>query len=391
MIKKGNSRLTSVPHLFTSVPHLFTSVLFLLASIASLSSCLGTDDPYRTGFSFVKPTSVRTTVYANTIADSVVVECVGPWQITSDTPEASAWCRVGETKGRGYSIYAFVTNFAQNTSGKPRLAQFTITDTDHPDEAHSTWQYLQTATRGDGSLGNAALVRQITSSDGWTVAISYDAQCRPVQLSLHDGRSYTERYQISYDEQHARLTVTRGSDVLTGAMTRAYQTERLTGNSDTIALAPQYYSNGVAMPATHAFNFVSIRGVTAERKAYGYLINGQSLAPDSLHNADSLRYQHKLNRPEATTTDFLKLVYSPKDNRCQSVDANQLLLGLDNCEPLQLISLFPYTRSTSIVQRAESAKGNIDVTTELNADRSVSRMTVNDRRSNTETIYNFIY
>ena len=140
MIKKGNSRLTSVPHLFTSVPHLFTSVphlftsvLFLLASIASLSSCLGTDDPYRTGFSFVKPTSVRTTVYANTIADSVVVECVGPWQITSDTPEASAWCRVGETKGRGYSIYAFVTNFAQNTSGKPRLAQFTITDTDHPD------------------------------------------------------------------------------------------------------------------------------------------------------------------------------------------------------------------------------------------------------------------
>jgi hypothetical protein len=131
--------------------------------------------------------------------------------------------------------------------------------------------------------------------------------------------------------------------------------------------------------------------VTAERKAYGYLINGQSLAPDSLHNADSLRYQHKLNRPEATTTDFLKLVYSPKDNRCQSVDANQLLLGLDNCEPLQLISLFPYTRSTSIVQRAESAKGNIDVTTELNADRSVSRMTVNDRRSNTETIYNFIY
>ena len=87
----------------------------------------------------------------------------------------------------------------------------------------------------------------------------------------------------------------------------------------------------------------------------------------------------------------LKLEYSQQDNRYQTVDVNQLLLGMEDCEPLQLIAMFRYCRSTSIVKRATTANGTINVSTELNADRSVRRMVVSDSRRGTEVTYNFEY
>lgn len=73
------------------------------------------------------------------------------------------------------------------------------------------------------------------------------------------------------------------------------------------------------------------------------------------------------------------------------MDVNQLLLGMSECEPLQLISMFRYCRSTSIVKQATAADGTIDVTTELNADRSVHRMVVKDNRRGIEVAYEFEY
>ena len=64
---------------------------------------------------------------------------------------------------------------------------------------------------------------------------------------------------------------------------------------------------------------------------------------------------------------------------------------MDECEPLQLISMFRLCRSTSIVTRAASAGRTIDVATELNADRSVHRMVVRDSRLQTEVTYDFEY
>ena len=64
---------------------------------------------------------------------------------------------------------------------------------------------------------------------------------------------------------------------------------------------------------------------------------------------------------------------------------------MDNCDPLQLVSLFRYCRSTSIVTRATSADGSIQVTTELNSDKSVRRMVVADAIKGTEVTYDFTY
>lgn len=368
---------------------LLTTALAALAAAVLTTGCLGDEDPYNAGFQFVKPAYVRTQVYANTSTDSVVMLSMGAWQINADTPDAE-WCTIDARQGSPNIIYSLGVHFAQNTTGKSRLAQFTVRDVNHPDDAHASWQYLQSATRGDGSWGTAALVKSVTSSDGWRVSIGYDEYSRPTQMSVSNPDGSTEQYRMDYNYSAARLTVTIGSNTLTGAMDNGFQAEQLIGTADTVGYVGQYDSYGMQIPFSHAFNYVAKR--TARTQAYAYLVGGKSLEPDSLHTADSLIYycQWKtVSRP--SVVERYKLEYGTMDNRCQTVDANQLVLGMDKCDPLQLVAMFRYCRSTSIVTRAKAADATIDVKTELNADRSVSRMVVSDSRRDTDITYEFEY
>ena len=368
---------------------LFANLLAVLAIAAQLTACLGDDDPYSAGFSFVKPSSVRTSIYANTTADSLVMQCLGPWEITNDTPEAQ-WCTIEQMKGNGNSIYFLGVQFGQNLTGQSRLVQFTITDTKHPGDAHASWQYLQHATRGDGSMGTAALVKAIKSSDQWEVSISYDTNSRPVQLIVRNPEGSREEYRMEYSETSSLLTVRTPDGPMTGTMDKGYQTERLVGSGDTIGYSPQYYSNGVEMSASYAFNYIASR--IRRTQAFAYLLAGKNLSPDSLHTADSLTYYCRWKvESKPTAIERYKLEYATTDNRYQTVDVNQLLLGMADCEPLQLISMFRFCRSTSVIRRATTTGGTIDVTTEQNADRSISRMVVKDSRKGTEVTYNFEY
>ena len=363
--------------------------LAMLAVAVLLTACLSNEDPHNAGFQFMKPTNVRTSVYANTTTDSLVMLSQGVWHISTDTPDAR-WCTIDKMNGNGYTIYALGVHFDQNTTGQSRLAQFTVYDTNYPDEGHASWQYQQHATRGDGSLGTAALVKGIKSSDDWEVAISYDAKCRPIQLEVKAPDGNKDQYSMTYDEVQSRLTVSNGSFVMSGDMDNGYQTERLIGATDTIGYAAQYYSNGMQMSANYAFNYMASR--LNRRQAFAYLLGGKSLEPDGLHTADSLIYYSQWKSgSNPNVLEHYKLEYGATDNRCQTVDVNQLLLGMDKCEPLQLISMFRYCRSTSIVTRATTANGSINVTTELNADRSVHRMVVKDSRRVTEVTYDFVY
>ena len=209
--------------------------LFVILAVAvQLTACLSSEDPYYAGFSFEKPTNVRNALYANTTMDSVIVQCLGPWQITADVPNME-WCSIDLMKGSGSAIYSMTVNFTPNTTGISRLAQFTITDTERPSEAHATWQYLQYATRGDGSFGNAALVKTITSSDQWKVNISYDSKSRPVSLSMTDPDGHSEAISIAYHEPSSLLTVKMSDGTLTGTMDKGYQTEKLIGTRDDYA------------------------------------------------------------------------------------------------------------------------------------------------------------
>ena len=114
-----------------------------------------------------------------------------------------------------------------------------------------------------------------------------------------------------------------------------------------------------------------------------------AVLPSARHLADSLKYIRQWNGDDEKYKEELGLFYSQKDNRCQSVDVNQLLLGFAECQPMQLLSLFRYTRSTSILSEARSSKGNVEVQTELNSDKSVRMMTV--KRGTQTTTYTFEY
>ena len=88
-------------------------------------------------------------------------------------------------------------------------------------------------------------------------------------------------------------------------------------------------------------------------------------------------------------TAWERLSYGSGAICCQSVDVNQLIFGFADYNPFALLSLYRYTRSTSIITAAKSNDGNIEVVTQLNSDKSVNTMTV--KRGNKTVTYTFKY
>jgi len=363
-------------------------MLFLSAATLMLAvSCLEENDPYNAGFFFRKPTSVVTAIYANSQGDSVSFFSYGNWAVNQEAAGGS-WCSVGTTSGHGNTWYTFHVTFEQNTTGEGRGVRFNFTDTDHPSEASAAIVYWQYATRGDGTLGNAPDVKTISGTDGSEFVFTYDVLHRPTSLRINRGGTLLRSLSLSYNDRDSLLTVMDGSKTLVSMnYDRDFQPLVLRGSTDTISYETQYYSNGYPMTANNAFNLVH-RTLTGQNTYYALLLGGQSLQPDSLHRADSLRIA-TIGSDNVANVKKWKLVYSQDDNRRQSVDVNQLIFGTEQCDPYQLLSLFRYTRNTSIVSEAIGENERISVSTVLNADRSVKTLHVSSQ--NGGITYTFDY
>ena len=126
-------------------------------------------------------------------------------------------------------------------------------------------------------------------------------------------------------------------------------------------------------------------------QAYGYYYNGKgSLQVDSLHCADSIAVE-RIFPDHSHKAETFKMTYSGVDNRMTSVDVNQLVGGVANCDPYMLLSFYKLARQTSVVAKAEGKKGTVfTVATETNANGSVRTMTVTDHKGNKIT-YTFEY
>ncbi|MBQ8462774.1 MAG: hypothetical protein IJ544_01495 [Prevotella sp.] len=364
------------------------STIMMMSLCLMATSCLDDKDSYSSGFTVLSTKSQ--VLYANSTADSLFVFSYGPWKLQ---PQAgSEWCSVGITEGMGGALYSIALSLDQNTTGEVRRAPFYIYDTDHT-ETNVSFQLKQSATRGDGSLGSAALVRSVESTDGYVATIDYDQKARPVSYTL-TGNGINDRLTVAYNDAASLMTVTYNGHAMSGDTDNGYQPTHLEGATDTVAYQAQYYPNGIPVASNYAFNFVS-RTASRGLQAYSYLLSsarhpdGQSLGVDSLHVADSIRYVRQKSNEDVRLVEMLAPTYSQQDNRCQSIDVNQLLLGFAECHPMQLLSLFRYTRSTSIVAEAKSANGDIRVTTTLNSDKSVSTMTV--ERNGQSVTYTFNY
>ena len=141
----------------------------------------------------------------------------------------------------------------------------------------------------------------------------------------------------------------------------------------------------MAVAANYMFRFGHYGVNSSSSVICKFPYNGCSLAPDSIHNVDTI-YYYKDGEFERK----LGMTYnSALDNRYQSVDVNQLLLGVEECNPYLLASLFRYTRNTYIISEAKNDEEQITVYTALNNDKSVSALRVT-RGSETIT-YTFNY
>ena len=349
-------------------------ILLASAAVMALASCLENEDPYKAGFYFRKPTFVSNAFFANNPGDTISMLSNGNWKVTRNASGESNWCNISTTSGKGNTIYTFPVTFEPNTTGHGRGVQFTFSDTDHPGDASANIIYWQYGTRGDGTLGNAPDVKAITGSDGSCFEFAYDALHRPLSMRVTKDEALLHSLILTYDDIDSVVTVQDKTKTLSSKFANDYQPARLIGSGDTIGYYSQYYSNGMPVSANYSFNLEHHR-MRGQNSYYAFLLGGQSLMPDSLHKADSLRIAHVTTEP--TTVSKMKLDYSQYDNRCQSVDVNQLVFGAENCDPYQLLSLFRYARQTSILSGYNNdTGGKAEVTVQLNGDRSVREMTV---------------
>lgn len=349
------------------------------------ASCLSNDDPYSAGFSFLKPANGVSFLYANNVADSVVLFSYGNWKISNYGGYNNSWVTLPLTTGEGERIYGIRCEMTQNTTGESRSALFRIDDTSHPGDANAAFGFWQYATRGDGSLGNAADVKAIIGSDGSRIDIAYDGLHRPTSLRIDKDGASLCRLTLSYNDRDSMVNVTQDGREMRSYYLNDYQPIVLRSTTDTVMYSSLYY-NYTPISANIAFNYEHRRADSKLNTCVRYLFpnGGASLSADSLHNADTLSYfkGQQLVRK-------LGFEYAQKDNRHQSVDVNQLLLGVEECDPYLLLSLYRYCRNTSIVRRARGAKDDITIETELNSDQSVSRMTVVN--GNGTIVYTFEY
>lgn len=346
-----------------------SSIICLLAvSVALLTSCLETDEPYNAGFAFRKPAQAVNTVFANNIVDSIVVFSYGTWTAGLSAGQ-SGWCTLDRNQGNAGTIYSIPVRFAQNTTDNYRTATYTFRDANHPNDSYASVLYWQYATRGDGSLGSAADVKAITGSDGSRFEITYDEQHRPTSLYLNKDGANLCNLTLRFNDADSILTVVDGVNTLRAAYGNDYQPNLLVGEVDTVGYYAQYYDGYYQASANYAFN-IEHHSYGKPTKRYAMKLGGQSLLPDSLHNADSLRIatDHMI--------ESLKLTYSTADNRRQSVDVNQLIFGTEECDPYQLLSLFRFARNTSIISKAMNDGNGYIVEPELNNDGSVHTITV---------------
>lgn len=396
------------------------NLLILCASACMMASCLNDTDSYNTGFVVSKPSSSVSYSYANETLDSLVFASYGDWTLTNN----STWCKVSRTSGSAYTIYSLPVTFSQNTTNESRSAVLTITDKNHPSDGYTSVMFLQYATRGDGSLGSAALVKKVVGSDGTEINVTYDSSERPLTLTMAnaDG-TFSRNMTFAYNDYDSVMTATVSKFVYTyNDTTYTLSNQTLKGSTtsiigqpdylhttnpgvlqkmlnsslvstasvnDTVAYDYNYYSNGIPISMNYGFKVIHKSGGLYD--AQNLKSNkGMSLMADSAHCADSIIITHR-NPDNVPVYDTYGLTYSANDNRYCSLDVNQLVNGVRYSDPYLLLSFFKYARNSKIIKSAVGKKSTKTISATLNSDKSVNTLIVSDSSTGSNVTYTFTY
>lgn len=364
----------------------------LLGAIAAplLASCIDGAENSQSGFAL---SGYSGTAYANTPKGYVTFLAYDAWtlKLTGDT----TWVTPSLRKGKGYTIYSMPVTFSTNATHEARSCSFGFSS--NTGDGSLTLPFIQYGTRGDGSWGDAPLVKEISGDDGSLITLTYDNTCRPTSIKVAKGDNTCRQLSFAWTDS---LVTVGGDDSYSVAYASGYQLPNVTASTDTLS-----YVMGADI---YSFDYVGQLGESRTGKGwlrYFALYKGQlknfyinyysdkyspaANWPDLDRKADSIKYDRHY-ADGTVLEEYMAMTYGSEDNRHQSVDANQLLLGVEECNPYLLLGLYRNLRCTAIVREATSKRGKRTVATTLNADKSVNTLTVTDPEGGKVT-YTFSY
>ena len=367
--------------------------------------------------------------YANEYSDSLKFLSYSPWKIEQTEGDEGFVTINGQTSGKGNMIVSYGVTLSENTTGKSRFATYQIVDSEDASRAKASLRYVQFATRQDGALGNAAEVKNISGSDGSNIDITYDLRHRPLSISMSAGDMKRE-ITFAYDDNDNTVTATQSKYEFSYADTLfTYNNVKLNGsymdrflpNVNNYIYQPRMLMTLDSNEASLVNTFNDTRSNTKQAMAYqafsnngyeysfanGFMVknsignkfaqaigvyyNGKSkLDVDSIYKADSIGVE-RIYSDHKHKSEMYKLSFSNISNRMTTVDANQLMEGVANCDPYLLLSFYKLARQSYILAKAEGKKGaRYTFDTKANADGSIKTLAVTDANGNKIT-YTFSY
>jgi|GEM_PF-901830 len=416
----------------------------LLTSVVAttLVACIGDAENEQYGFEVYQPYDEvlgynESYHYANQTTDTLSFLAYNNWTLSARSTDAS-WVTIGDgntTSGKGPAYWTLNVTFEKNNTGASREAYFRLKDQTKPNEAYAEFAFCQTATRIDGSLGSAPLVKKITGDDGSTIAISYDDTDRPTSISMKkdeftrdiaftydrpSSSSYdravatTNAYTFAYgDTTYTMLPMTAegyymaspktGVNISTylpylfsgltstesASLTKTVKGE--TFNSTATAQAAyqgySYQDSYLTVDFETAFAFFDECGPVYNRQQV-FVNKKHTFGVDNLIEADSIIFDHRLPNGKTQSTNY-RLTFGSNDNRATSIDANQLIFGIEQCNPYALLGFFRLARFSNIITEAAYGNKSISIKTELNSDKSINTLTVSN--NGTVVKYSFAY
>lgn len=367
--------------------------------------------------------------YANEYSDSLKFLSYSPWKIEQTEGDEGFVTINGQTSGKGNMIVSYGVTLSENTTGKSRFATYQIVDSEDASRAKASLRYVQFATRQDGAMGNAAEVKNISGSDGSNIDITYDNRHRPLSISMSAGDMKRE-ITFAYDDYENIVTATQSKYEFSYADTLfTYNNVKLNGsyldrflpNVNSYIYQPRMLMTLDSNEASLVNTFNDTRSNTKQAMAYqafsnngyeysfanGFMVknsignkfaqaigvyyNGKSkLDVDSIYKADSIGVE-RIYSDHKHKSEMYKLSFSNISNRMTTVDANQLMEGVANCDPYLLLSFYKLARQSYVFSKAEGKKGaRYTFDTKANADGSIKTLDVTDANGN-KTTYTFSY
>ena len=367
--------------------------------------------------------------YANEYSDSLKFLSYSPWKIEQTEGDEGFVTINGQTSGKGNMIVSYGVTLSENTTGKSRFATYQIVDSEDASRAKASLRYVQFATRQDGAMGNAAEVKNISGSDGSNIDITYDNRHRPLSISMSAGDMKRE-ITFAYDDNENTVTATQSKYEFSYADTLfTYNNVKLNGsykdcflpnvnsyiyqprllmtlNSSETALVNTFNDTRNYIKQTMAYQAFSNNGIEYSfangfmvknsignkfAQAIGVYYNSKSnLDVDNIYKADSIGVE-RVYSDNKHKSEMYKLSFSNISNRMTTVDANQLMEGVANCDPYLLLSFYKLARQSYVFAKAEGRKGaRYTFDTKANADGSIKTLAVTDANGNKIT-YTFSY